>query len=331
MAKPPQSLEPQRIAKLLARAGIGSRRDVERFIAEGRIALNGKTVMTPATILTTTEGISFDGQPVRAAEPTRLWFLHKPPGCVTTARDPQGRKTVFNLLPPHAPRMVSVGRLDFTTEGLLLMTNDGELKRWLELPVNAVSRRYRVRVRGVLTQAMLEALAEGVTIEGIRYGSIIADIEHKSGLTSWVSVTLTEGKNREIRRVMDYLGVGVSRLIRTGYGPFELCDLPPGALVEAPVAWLGRVKDRSGLIDVASAWSPPRTAAPQPAQPQDERRRSATGKGAPGKGKTLGTGKTPGKGVAAGTRRPLKRRGSQDGAPPETGRQGPPRRPRRPT
>ncbi|QCI79080.1 rRNA pseudouridine synthase [Hankyongella ginsenosidimutans] len=263
MAKPSQPAEPQRIAKLLARAGIGSRRDVERFIAEGRIALNGKTVLTPATLLATTDGITFDGQPVRAAEPTRLWFLHKPAGCVTTARDPQGRKTVFDLLPAQAPRMVSVGRLDFTTEGLLLLTNDGELKRWLELPVNAVERRYRVRVRGTVTQAMLEALAEGVTIEGIRYGSIIADIEHKSGLTSWVSVVLTEGKNREIRRVMEYLGVGVSRLIRTGYGPFDLNDLPPGALVEAPAAWLSRVKDRSGRIDVASAWAPPR---PSPAR-----------------------------------------------------------------
>lgn len=308
MAKPSQPAEPQRIAKLLARAGIGSRRDVERFIAEGRIALNGKTVLTPATLLATTDGITFDGQPVRAAEPTRLWFLHKPAGCVTTARDPQGRKTVFDLLPAQAPRMVSVGRLDFTTEGLLLLTNDGELKRWLELPVNAVERRYRVRVRGTVTQAMLEALAEGVTIEGIRYGSIIADIEHKSGLTSWVSVVLTEGKNREIRRVMEYLGVGVSRLIRTGYGPFDLNDLPPGALVEAPAAWLSRVKDRSGRIDVASAWAPPRPSPARAPAPKPAAKAPASKSG----------------------RRPLKRRGATDSDAPAGKRRGTGRTPRRP-
>lgn len=231
---------PQRIAKLLARAGVGSRRDVERMIAEGRVALGGKTLDTPATLLASLAGVTVDGQPVAAAEPTRMWRFHKPTGCLTTARDPAGRPTIFDLLPPGLPRLLTIGRLDYNTEGLLLLTNDGALKRRFELPANEVERVYRARVRGRLDHVALAELAEGIAIEGVRYGSIIAEVEASQGLTHWLSLKLREGKNREVRNVLGHLGLQVARLIRVRYGDFDLGDMAPGSIEEVPeaqVAW----------------------------------------------------------------------------------------------
>ena len=231
-AATPGKIEPQRIAKLLARAGIGSRRDIERFIAEGRVAINGTVLTTPAHIIASLDGVMVNGSPVAAIEATRLFRFHKPAGFLTTARDPGGRPTIFDALPPGLPRLVPVGRLDMNTEGLLLLTTDGALKRLLELPANAVSRRYRVRAYGEVTQAILEGLIEGIEIDGMRYGPINADIERRTGRNLWLGITLTEGKNREIRRVLEFLGLQVSRLIRVAYGPFELGDLPARAVEE---------------------------------------------------------------------------------------------------
>jgi len=239
---PERETGPQRIAKLLARAGVASRRDVERLITEGRVALNGETLATPATLLVDLKGVTVDGKPVAAPEPTRLFLFHKPAGCLTTARDPKGRKTIYDLLPPGLPRLQPVGRLDMNTEGLLLLTTDGEFKRALELPANAVDRRYRVRVYGRVEQASLERLAEGITVEGVRYGPIIADLERRMGANSWVTMTLTEGKNREVRRVLEALGVQVTRLIRVAYGPFTLGESQPGDIVEARPADVDRLK-----------------------------------------------------------------------------------------
>jgi 23S rRNA pseudouridine2605 synthase len=222
----------QRIAKLLARAGIASRREIERMIAEGRIAINGKTLDTPATVLLSLKGVTVDGKAVQAAEATRLFLFHKPSGVLTAANDPKGRKTIYDVLPKDLPRLMPVGRLDLSTEGLLLMTTDGEFKRKLELPSTGVERVYRARAYGNVTQAQLEALMMGVEIEGMRYGSINANIERRTGANVWIEMMLTEGKNREVRRVLEYLGLKVSRLIRTAYGPFVIGDLPPGQIGE---------------------------------------------------------------------------------------------------
>jgi 23S rRNA pseudouridine2605 synthase len=205
----------QRIAKLLARAGVASRREVERMIAEGRIALNGEKLTTPATLLENLQGVSVDGKPVRAAAATRLFRFYKPQATLTAARDPKGRTTIYDRLPPGLPRLMPIGRLDFMTEGLLLLTNDGELKRALELPRSGVVRTYRARAHGQVSQAELEKLAEGITIEGIHYGSINANLERRTGSNCWIELSLTEGKNREVRRVLAHLGLQVSRLIRT--------------------------------------------------------------------------------------------------------------------
>jgi 23S rRNA pseudouridine2605 synthase len=195
------------------------------MIAEGRIALNGTTLTTPATILTDLAGVTVDGKPVRPAAATRLFRFYKPESTLTAARDPKGRPTIYDRLPPGLPRVMPVGRLDFMTEGLLLLTNDGELKRQLELPSTGVVRHYRARAFGDVTQEQLEDLATGVTIEGIRYGSIDANLERRTGRNCWIEMSLTEGKNREVRRVLAHLGLQVSRLIRTAYGPFDLAGL----------------------------------------------------------------------------------------------------------
>ena len=234
----PREEGPQRIAKLLARAGIASRRDVERMIAEGRIALGGETLTTPATLLESLAGVTVDGRPVRPAAATRLFRFYKPQGTITAARDPKGRTTIYDRLPKDLPRLMPVGRLDFMTEGLLLLTNDGELKRQLELPRTAVVRRYRARAFGTVSQAQLDRLAEGVTIEGIHYGSIVANLERRTGRNCWIEMSLTEGKNREVRRVLAFLGLQVSRLLRTAYGPFELAGLDPGEVEEVPAGEL---------------------------------------------------------------------------------------------
>jgi 23S rRNA pseudouridine2605 synthase len=231
---PPQPREggPQRIAKLLARAGIASRREIERMIAEGRIALNGEKLTTPATLLESVEGLTVDGRPVRPAKATRLYRFYKPPATLTAAHDPKRRPTIYDRLPKGLPRLMPVGRLDFMTEGLLLLTNDGELKRQLELPRTGVVRTYRARAFGNVTQPQLERLAEGVTIEGVHYGSINANLERRTGSNCWIEMSLTEGKNREVRRVLAHLGLQVSRLIRTAYGPFTLEALEPGGVDE---------------------------------------------------------------------------------------------------
>lgn len=218
---------PQRIAKLLARAGVASRREIERMIAEGRIALNGEKLTTPATMLIDLAGVTVDGKPVRPAAATRLFRFYKPQGTITAANDPKGRATIYDRLPPGLPRLMPVGRLDFMTEGLLLLTNDGEFKRALELPRTGVVRTYRARAFGQVTQAQLEKLAEGITIDGIHYGSINANLERRTGRNCWIEMSLTEGKNREVRRVLEHLDLKVSRLIRTAYGPFTLDGLEP--------------------------------------------------------------------------------------------------------
>ena len=227
----------ERIAKLLARAGVASRREVERMIAEGRVALNGAKLGTrPATILPNLRGVTVDGKPVGVADRARLFRFHKPSGLLTAERDPNGRPTIYdalrNALPKGTPRLMPIGRLDLNTEGLLLLTNDGELKRAMELPASEVPRTYRARTFGAVSQAQLESLMDGITVEGVRYGPINANLERRTGRNQWIELTLTEGKNREVRRVFEHLGVQVSRLLRTAYGPFTLGDLPRGAAEE---------------------------------------------------------------------------------------------------
>ncbi|HEY1709138.1 MAG TPA: pseudouridine synthase [Rhizomicrobium sp.] len=234
--KPAEDTAPagDRIAKVIARAGVCSRRDAEKLIAEGRVTLNGDIVTTPATKLSGDYVIAIDGKPVAEPEAARLWRYHKPNGLVTTHRDEKSRPTVFANLPKHMPRVVSIGRLDFNSEGLLLLTNDGEIARRLELPASGWVRKYRVRLFGNVTQKELDKLAEGRTIDGVRYEPIVADLERSKGMHAWATVQLKEGKNREVKRVMESLGLKVSRLIRVQYGPFHLGQLQEGAVEEIP-------------------------------------------------------------------------------------------------
>jgi len=224
----------ERIAKVLARAGLCSRREAERWITAGRVSVNGKVLDSPAITVVPSDQIIVDGKPLPTAEPTRLWRYHKPPGLVTTNSDPDGRPTVFERLPKDLPRVLTVGRLDLNSEGLLLLTNDGELSRRLELPEMGWSRKYRVRVHGRVDESRLASLKNGITVEGVRYAPIEAALEQTTGHNSWLSMTLHEGKNREIRRVMEALGLSVNRLIRTAYGPFQLGNLVRGGVVEMP-------------------------------------------------------------------------------------------------
>lgn len=224
--------EPQRIAKLLARAGIASRREIERMIEEGRIARDGVTIDTPATLLTSLHGVTVDGDPVAAPAPARLFLFHKPTGFLTTERDPAGRPTIYDILPDDLPRLMPIGRLDMNTEGLLLLTTDGEFKREMELPATGVPRTYRARAFGEVSQQQLEDLFDGIEIDGIQYGPIEANLERRTGRNQWIEMTLTEGKNREVRRVLEHFELKVNRLIRTSYGPFELGELAGGAVEE---------------------------------------------------------------------------------------------------
>lgn len=206
------------------------------MIDDGRVAIDGKVLDTPATIIPDLRGVTVDGKPVAKAERTRLFAFHKPTGLITAERDPAGRSTIYdalrNTLPRDAGRVMPVGRLDFNTEGLLLLTNDGGLKRQMELPANGIPRTYRARAFGEVTQQQLEELIEGITIDGVRYGRIDANMERRTGRNQWIEMTITEGKNREVRRVLEHLGLKVNRLMRTAYGPFELADLPRGQAVE---------------------------------------------------------------------------------------------------
>jgi 23S rRNA pseudouridine2605 synthase len=224
--------EGERIAKRIARAGLCSRREAEQWILAGRVEVNGKKIASPALDVTAADRIRVDGKPLPERERTRLFLFHKPRGLVTSARDPQGRPTIFASLPKHLPRLVSVGRLDFTTEGLLLLTNDGGLARVLELPKTGWLRRYRVRAHGRITQAALDALAAGITVDGIRYGPIEARLDREQGSNVWLTFAMREGKNREIRNVLGALGLEVNRLIRISFGPFQLGELPEGAVEE---------------------------------------------------------------------------------------------------
>ncbi len=223
-----------RIAKWLARAGVASRRDAERLVAEGRVALNGATVTHPATFVSAGDIVQLGGEVVEPPARARLWRYHKPDGVMTTHKDPQGRPTVFEKMPETMPRVVSVGRLDINSEGLLLLTNDGALARQLELPSNGWIRRYRVRVHGEVEPRALADLARGLTIDGVRYAGIEAGLDSRKGTNAWLTVSLREGRNREIRRVMQYLQLSVTRLIRIAYGPFQLGNLERGGIAEVP-------------------------------------------------------------------------------------------------
>jgi len=236
----------ERIAKWLARAGVASRRDAERLIEQGVVRLNGAPVQHPATFVGPGDIVQVRGAVVDAPERTRLWRYHKPEGRVTTHRDPEGRPTVFEALPPDLPRVVSVGRLDLNSEGLLLLTNDGALARQLELPSNGWIRRYRVRAFGLPDPRALAELKRGATVEGVRYGPIEAALEARKGDNCWLSVALTEGRNREVRRVMQHLGLQVNRLIRVAYGPFQLGHLPRGAVDEVSAKVLREQLPRDG-------------------------------------------------------------------------------------
>ena len=267
--QPSEPRNGERIAKLLARSGVASRREVERMIADGRVKLNGEVLTTPATVLSDLAGVTVDGQPVAAPQRTRLFAFHKPAGLITAERDPAGRPTIYtalrNALPANAPRLMPVGRLDFSTEGLLLLTNDGEFKRLLELPATGIPRTYRARTQGTIRQEQLEALIEGITIDGVRYGRIDANLERRTGTNQWIELTIREGKNREVRRVLEHFGLMVSRLLRIGYGPFALDDLGRGQAVEIRREAVERFRKSLNFSSRADAMVRPEPAAAAPA------------------------------------------------------------------
>ncbi|MEM8951630.1 MAG: pseudouridine synthase [Pseudomonadota bacterium] len=236
---------PERIAKRMARAGLCSRRDAERWIAEGRVKLDGEILTSPAVTVTTASKIEVDGKPLPAIAPARLFRFHKPTGCLTAASDPEGRKTITDLIPKELPRLMPIGRLDMNSEGLLLLTNDGGLKRQLELPTTGWQRRYRVRVHGDVDEAKLASLVDGITIDGFDYGPIEAVLERTLGKNAWLSVALREGKNREIRKVMEHFGWPVNRLIRVSFGPFHLGNLAKGTVDEIKTKV---VREQVGLV-----------------------------------------------------------------------------------
>ena len=273
----PARAEPIRIAKALARAGLCSRREAERWVAQGRVSVNGEVLASPARDVGPGDRILVDGQELPTPEPLRLWRYHKPKGLVTTHRDPEGRKTVFQTLPEYLPRVVSVGRLDVNTEGLLLLTNDGALARHLELPATGWRRRYRVRAHGAISQEALDRLKDGIELGGVRYGPIEATLDKPQGSNVWLTIGLREGKNREVRTILDHLGLTVNRLIRISFGPFQLLDLEPGGVESVRrrvlIDQLGRqVAHTLGLIEDDEAGrgrSHRRTSARTPGGAQD--------------------------------------------------------------
>jgi len=232
----------ERIAKVIARAGVCSRRDAEKLIAEGKVEVDGEKIDTPAIKVSTSQIIKIDGKEIAKIDKPRLWVFHKPIGVVTTHKDEKGRKTVFDCLPENLPRVISIGRLDINTEGLLLLTNDGELARHIELPATGWVRTYRVRVHGRVNEEALKKLKNGVKIDGVSYGNIDAKLERSGGKSnSWISISITEGKNREVRKICEHLGLQVNRLIRTSYGEFKLGNLGIGEIKEVPEKKVGEL------------------------------------------------------------------------------------------
>ena len=234
----PNADAPERIAKRIARAGICSRRAAEQMIEEGKVSVNGDIITSPALNVTASDKIMVDNKRLPQAQEARLWRYYKPRGLIVSAKDEKGRETIFDTLPPHMPRVISVGRLDYDSEGLLLLTNDGALARHLELPSTGWSRRYKVRVQGRVDEQKLESLKDGITIDGIRYGEIEASLETQMNSNAWILIAIKEGKNREVRRIMEHLGHPVSRLIRLSYGPFQLGRLEKGQIEEVKRAVL---------------------------------------------------------------------------------------------
>ena len=284
-AEASQVREGQRIAKVMARAGICSRRDAEAWIAEGRVSVNGEVLSSPAFNVSDADDVRVDGERLGAAERTRLFLFHKPRGFVTTARDPEGRPTVFGALPPGLPRVVAVGRLDINTEGLLLLTNDGGLARVLELPSTGWLRRYRVRAHGNIDQAALDALSGGITIDGVDYLGIEAKLDREQGSNVWITLGLREGKNREIKKVLEHLGLAVNRLIRVSFGPFELGDLAEGEAAEVRTRVL---RDQLGVKlakEAQADFDAPLIArdAPTPTEPSADERSARRASAAPGR------------------------------------------------
>ncbi len=319
----------ERIAKRLARAGLCSRREAEAWIRAGRVAVDGKVLDGPAVTVTDASAITVDGKPLPAAEPTRLWRYHKPAGLVTTTRDPQGRPTVFERLPKDLPRVVSIGRLDLGSEGLLLLTNDGELARRLELPATGWLRRYRVRVRGAVDPARLEALEAGIEIDGMRYGPIRARLDRQLATNAWLTVALAEGRNREVRRVCEHLGWPVLRLIRISYGPFQLGQLKPGEVEEVRQRVL---RDQLGAGPKEAGGGPAKHKAKRPHRgkkgggpgpadsPKPPPPRPSPAHGGRGRKKTLATTNSPspagGGGVGEGVDSPRKGAGAKSNKKP---------------
>jgi 23S rRNA pseudouridine2605 synthase len=259
----------ERIAKVIARAGLASRRDAETWIAEGRVAVNGAVITSAALNVTARDRVTVDGKALPARERTRLFLYYKPRGLMTTHADPEGRPTIFQRLPAHLPRLISVGRLDFNTEGLLLLTNDGALARVLELPATGWLRRYRVRAHGSITQPALDALRNGVTVSGIHYGAIDATLERVQGSNLWLTFAIREGKNREVRNVLTHLGLTVTRLIRVSFGPFQLGELAEGGVEEVRTRVL---REQLGARLVALSGADFSASIAPPAQPREEPR-----------------------------------------------------------
>lgn len=280
--------EGERIAKAIARAGLASRREAEAWIAAGRVAVNGEKIASPALNVTPEDRVTVDGKPLPVRERTRLFLFHKTRGLVTTHVDPQGRPTVFSVLPKHLPRLISIGRLDANTEGLLLLTNDGGLARTLELPATGWTRRYRVRANGKVTQLRLDRLRHGIEIDGVRYGPIEARLDREQGANVWLTFAMREGKNREVKNVLGHLGLAVNRLIRVSFGPFQLGDLPEGAVDEVRTRHLReqlgeRVATAAGLDFAGPVEDQARQSAAaraQPARPESKTKGRAMPKGA---------------------------------------------------